>query len=64
MIRQVRQAARRPGLGPVQVRRALKDVASELGKRGHLARMASTTPAQRRAIALRGAEARWQGKRS
>jgi hypothetical protein len=43
--------AGRPALGPTQLNRVLKPVASETGRRGHLARMASTTPAQRRAIA-------------
>jgi hypothetical protein len=49
-------------LGRVTVARVLPQIASEMGRRGHLARMKSTTPAQRRAIGRLGAEARWQGR--
>jgi hypothetical protein len=52
-------ARRSPSLGPATLKRVLKPAAAELGRRGHLARMAATTPEQRRAIGRRGARARW-----
>jgi hypothetical protein len=48
-----------PSLGQVTMRRVLKAVASEMGKRSGKARMASTTPEERRRIGQLGARARW-----
>jgi hypothetical protein len=55
-------ARRPPSLGQTQLKRLLKPIAAELGRRGHLARMKGTTPEQRRAIGQRGAMARWRNK--
>jgi hypothetical protein len=53
-------ARRRPALGEATMRRVLKPVAAELGRRGHVAQMKSTTPEQRREFGRRGAMVRWQ----
>jgi general stress protein YciG len=56
-VRRMRSATHRSG--QVTMRRVLKAVASEMGKRGGKARMATMTPEQRRDIGRRGAAARW-----
>jgi hypothetical protein len=52
--------ARRPALGKSTLKRVLKPVAAELGRRGHVARMRATSGEQRRNIARVAATARWQ----
>src|SRR5262249_35458256 len=46
-------------LGKATIRRVLRTIASEMGKRGGLARMRKLTPEQRREIGRRGAAIRW-----
>jgi hypothetical protein len=53
------RAGRQPRLGAAQLRRVLKPAAAELGRRGSVARMASTTHEQRCEIGRRGALKRW-----
>jgi hypothetical protein len=50
---------RQVSLGKAQLRRVLKPVASEMGRRGGVARMAKLTIEERRAIGRRGAAVRW-----
>jgi hypothetical protein len=52
------RARRSPSLGPATLRRVLPAAAAEMGKRGHLARMRTTTVERRRQIGLAGARAR------
>jgi hypothetical protein len=52
--------ARRPALGQATLKRVLKPVAAELGRRGHLARMRATSAEERRNIARIAAAARWK----
>jgi hypothetical protein len=54
---------RQPSLGQTQIRRLLRPLAAELGRRGGIARQAKLTAEQRREIGLAGARARWQGRR-
>jgi hypothetical protein len=53
------RAKRLPSIGQAQLRRVLKPVARELGRKGGLARQAMLSPEQRRAIGRRGAAIRW-----
>jgi hypothetical protein len=52
-------ARRRASLGPVTLKRVLPAVASEMGKRGAVARMNRTTPEMRTQLARAAARARW-----
>jgi hypothetical protein len=51
---------RLPSLGKTQIRRMMKPIAAELGRKGGHARMAGLTPEQRRELGRRGSQARWQ----
>jgi hypothetical protein len=53
---------RQPSLGPAQMRRVLKPVAAELGRRGGVARMSKLSLEQRREIGRRGAAVRWRNR--
>ena len=50
-------------LGQATLRRVLKPVAAELGRRGGIARMAALSAEQRRLLGLRAVEARWFAER-
>jgi transcriptional regulator with XRE-family HTH domain len=52
-------ANRQVSLGQAQLRRVLKPVAAELGRRGGVARMKTTTLEERREIGRLGAQVRW-----
>jgi hypothetical protein len=51
---------RLPKLGATQIRRLLKPIASEMGKRGGRARMAGLSHEQRRTLGRHGAAMRWR----
>jgi hypothetical protein len=53
------RAKRLPSIGPAQMRRVLKPVAAELGRRGGIARQAMLSAEQRREIGRLGAARRW-----
>jgi hypothetical protein len=50
---------RPPALGRAQLKRFLKPIASEMGRRGAASWLARTTPEQRRELGRRGAAVRW-----
>jgi hypothetical protein len=52
-------ARRSPSLGPAVLRRVLPAAAAEMGRRGGQAWANATTHEERRAMGLRGAQARW-----
>jgi hypothetical protein len=51
---------RLPKLGNAQIRRLLRPIAAEMGKRGGRARMAGLTSEMRRELGRHGARTRWQ----
>jgi hypothetical protein len=55
-------ARRRASLGQVQLRRFLKPVAAEMGRRGALSRNKKLGPETRRALAQAAARARWRNR--
>jgi hypothetical protein len=52
-------ARRPPSLGQAQLRRMLRPIAVELGRRGHAAFLRATTPERRKDIGRLGAAVRW-----
>jgi hypothetical protein len=54
---------RLPPIGQAQLRRVIKPVAAEMGRRGGVARMSKLSHQQRREIGRRGAQMRWHPQR-